>query len=880
MLRIVPFGGCFVNHPVNYISTKFGDRSLFTRMGLKSSAFGLSANMNMQLVDFLTGEIQFPEWLKNIVYSKFLEQPAKDKAKLVYECDIALVGMSTPIELVYEGAILNVHNFETFISSELGSLITDRKIINNWKGALLKSNKDLLATATEDLCRLIPTDTPEQAILADFVRGTYPRTLSVDEMTEATAELRDRLAMPMAFVLYNFMWMPDGRVVQWPPGFKDECIEVARRLDIRTIDYAPFVAEHGVDKMLMDDRRHFAPPSFPILGEFLYDFCMEVLDRPNASNKSAAALAAVQAQSAAASAAASAEPAKKGSRKKKGAAAETDATDQAAPVGDLAAAEADAAPSGPPPRYALDDVSPHELGARINERRVARALRDIEAAWSAEDYAGVAQRTRDFLELEPENVQGLTYLARAATFLGDWADVARAGAALTRTNPKEAFTAAGKLNRAGRTLEAARIFVDLNLREAWYDDEARAMARKDSRLLLKAGMAADESEDVEAGRVIWVAGARLAPTSQYLTTRARMLAVALKNTIANLDFDKDPATYVSTYREMLWLNPANMLAAVRLARALDQTNEQEAIDAWLKVLAVDHDHRAANIMVRRLAKRRGLEEHLIQGLLALGWDKESYPLLAELIEQREARTRAAHDEQLRQALRHAGQVQRESDPEGYLKAWKDVMALDPKHLGAAKRVIGAATQAGDYSALVDALISHLEIIPGDAVLVERLAAAALRAGQEQRVLEYLVRRRPAELPSKGRLEGLRSRVFAACRTALMSGDYTLARFYFRTLALVDDQHPSLEALSVSLANGLASSASEAERGQDFTMAVMLAEQALELVPDHPLALTLVARDLWREERFGELVEFCQPRVKPEPAYDQVQMLLERCMFAA
>jgi hypothetical protein len=85
---------------------------------------------------------------------------------------------------------------------------------------------------------------------------------------------------------------------------------------------------------------------------------------------------------------------------------------------------------------------------------------------------------------------------------------------------------------------------------------------------------------------------------------------------------------------------------------------------------------------------------------------------------------------------------------------------------------------------------------------------------------------------------------------------------------------------VSLAKGLASSASEAERGQDFTMAVMLAEQALELVPDHPLALTLVARDLWREERFGELVEFCQPRVKPEPAYDQVQMLLERCMFAA
>jgi hypothetical protein len=846
-------------------------------MGLKSAAFALSANMNLQLIDFLTGKIEFPDWVKNIAYSKFLVQPSKEQGELVYSNDLVLVGLSTPIELIYEGVILNVNNFETFISSELSSVSKDRKAINAWKSALIKSNQSLLKETTENLYNLIPRDTPERENLANFVRGTSSRTLGVDEMTEATAKLRDRLGMPMAFVLYNFMFMPDGRAVQWPAGFKDDCIEVARRLDLRTIDFAPYVAQWGAEKVLMDDRRHFSPPAFPLLGELVYDFCLDVLDRPRPSRKPGT----VVGHESAGSAGSAAEQAQEGLREKKIASHQTPALDLPVTLEELAASQDVAAPLAQPRRrYALDHVSPDEFAARVHARKIARALRSIEAAWSGEDYAEAARLSRDFVALEPDNIRGLIYLARAAAFVGDWADVARAGAALTRASPKEAFIAAGKLNRAGRSLEAARIFVELRLNEEWFDDEAMGMARKDARLLLKAGLAADERGDVEAQRVIWTSGGRLAPQSQYLTTRARMLSVALKYTVANLDLEKDPETYIGVYREMLWLNPSNILAAVRLARALDRKSEAEAIDAWLKVLAVEPDHKAANIQLRRLGRRQGLDDQVIEGLLALGWEKDSSPLLQELIDQRDAGARAAHDEQLRQALRHAAQAQRDSDAGDYLKAWKDVMALDPAHLGAAKRVIGAAAQAGDYAALVDALIIHLEIVPGDAVLAERLAASAVRAGQEPRVLEYLARRGSTELLSKGRLEGLRSRVFAACRSAVIASDYGLARAYFSTLALVDEQHPSLEPLASSLANGLASSASEAERREDFTVAVLLAEQALELVPDHPLALTLVARDLWREERFSEIMEFCEPRVRPEPAYDAVRSLLEKAMLAA
>jgi tetratricopeptide (TPR) repeat protein len=849
-MRIFPFGGCFLHHPVNAMLKRDNERGVLSEMGFKSTPFSLSANTNVQLLDFLLGEVNFPEWIKNIVYSSFLDPPSKERGSLIFSSDLALVGMSTPVELLFEGALLNVNRFEEVVISELSGLASERKLIATWKGALLRGNEDLRKTTSETLYKLIPQDTPEQKNVARFVLETTSRTLSTDEMTKSTAELRDRLELPMAFMLFNYSFMPDGRPVQWPAGFKDNTIEVARRLNIPTFDYAPFIAREGVDRMLMDDRRHLSAAAFHKLGELLHDFCLDVLDRPNPSKIAGAATEPEPAETSPAPSTAGAAPANE--------------IDQDA---------------GPPRRYAFSDASPVDFAARVNARSLARALRAIEAAWSAEDYAGVARRSRELLESAPDDTQGLVYLSRAAAFIGDWTEVARTGAALARKSPRDAFVAAGKLNRAGRPLEAAKIFAALEIRDDWFDAEVASMARKDSRLLLTAGMAAKESGDTEAEKVIWVAGARIAPQSHFLAGRVRELFQALKKSVMDLDFDKDPAAYISAHREMAWIDPSHLLAAARLAKAYDRSDEEDAIGGWLKVLAIEPGHMTATASLRKQAGRRNLEDYAIRGLVELGRDEASDPLILELASQRDAKTRAARGGQLRQALQHAAAAQRESDPEAYLKAWKDVLDLDPTHLGAVKRVIGAAGQVGNYPALLDAFIAHLQITPGDVALRERLAAAAVRAGQEQRALEYLAREGLEDL-SADKIEALRKRVASACKQALIASDIDLALTRFRTLVLVDDQHPSLESLGRSLANGLASRANEAERRGDFTVAVLRAEQALEIVPDHPLALTLVARDFLRDERFGELVEFCQPRVKPDPAYDAVQAMLEKAMFAA
>ncbi|MET3524072.1 hypothetical protein [Mesorhizobium abyssinicae] len=278
-IRTLPFGGCFLHNPINAVLRKEQQASIFTEMGLRGTPFSLSANTNHQLIDFVTGKLNFPDWLKNIVYGEFVDPPSPEKAELIFGSDLALVGMSTPTELIFDKALLNVNKVDEFIKEELSALSAEKKLVSSWRKALLESNEGARKDLSEELYNAIFKYGNVREHVPDVVRHTLSRSLNVDEMTKSVADLRDRLDMPMGMILYNFMFMPDGRPVQWPAGFKGDCIEVARRLDIPAFDFAPFVAQEGVDKVLMDDRRHWNAPYYLPLGEILFDFCTGIVDR-------------------------------------------------------------------------------------------------------------------------------------------------------------------------------------------------------------------------------------------------------------------------------------------------------------------------------------------------------------------------------------------------------------------------------------------------------------------------------------------------------------------------------------------------------------------------------------------------------------------------
>jgi hypothetical protein len=278
MVWITPFGGCGLHNPLAEFYRKRQITGLFSKAGFRSTPFSLSANCNHQLIDFLTGKIDIPEWIKPLAYSDAYIRPTKDQVQQIFSGDIALVEMSTPTEYLFEGVLLNINRFEEVILAGLDELRPERKTLGRWKGALRRANEDLRKSLSQDLYHFIEKDTPERRNIARFVRDTSSRMLTVDEMTESVANLRDRLGIPMALVLHNFNFMPDGRPVSWPADFKANSAEVARRLNLPTLDFASLVAKDGVAKVMAPDLRHWNPGYFLRLGKTMNEFCETVLD--------------------------------------------------------------------------------------------------------------------------------------------------------------------------------------------------------------------------------------------------------------------------------------------------------------------------------------------------------------------------------------------------------------------------------------------------------------------------------------------------------------------------------------------------------------------------------------------------------------------------
>ena len=510
-----------------------------------------------------------------------------------------------------------------------------------------------------------------------------------------------------------------------------------------------------------------------------------------------------------------------------------------------------------------------DLGQSVNE---------IKAAWNEKDYARVANQCRKLLEYEPENLYGLIYLGRAAANIEDWLEVEMAGSALVRRSPRDAFNAARMLNRAGLAVEAARIFANIDIRPDWFDEKIVELAWKEGISLLNAGRAAMERGDEESAKLLWTAGSRIAPRSQLLRDRVSQLALEAKEAARKQNLSSDPAAYMKAWRDVLRFSPSDAIAATKIARACERDPDMDAIAAWLNLLAIDPANEVANERVRKLVDRDDREDHAIRCLVEMGRDETTDPLIHEFAENRDGKARVTLEKvmkfRLKEALTRARAVDAATAPRQHLEAWKNVLILNPRDLGTAKKVIGGAKRLGDNSELVEGLIAHLEITPGDPILAQKLSSAAMRAGREERALEYLASRGMADL-SVRQIAGLQKRVLQACKNATRALDFNHALSCFHALELADDKNPALDPLRATLAHRAASNAKAAEKQGNLGEALPLAEKVLRIVPDQPTALTIVARDLWRHRRFADVVALCESRVKPGPEYASARKLLDQ-----
>ena len=277
--RITPFGGCLIHNPLSEFYRRHGTWGLYSKQnGWVSRPFSLSASTNLQLFDFMTGAIIIPDWIRSYIYFESFTPPTQEQTKLFLSGNIALVEMSTPIEYIFGDYLINVNQFENFSASLIEEFPDHKKVISKWHQSLKKADNDRRREYADQLCAIILPDDDEHRIKRQFVQETTSRHLSLQGMTKAMAELRDRLGIPTAMIIHNYSYMPDGRPISWPADFKSNSFEAARRLEMSTLDLAGYVQENGVEATLAFDRRHFADAHLAPIGKIMHDFCQEVLE--------------------------------------------------------------------------------------------------------------------------------------------------------------------------------------------------------------------------------------------------------------------------------------------------------------------------------------------------------------------------------------------------------------------------------------------------------------------------------------------------------------------------------------------------------------------------------------------------------------------------
>jgi len=250
----------------------------FAKLGFRQTPFALSSGAAVQLHEFCLGERFLPEETRMLAYME-TTQPTPETRHAVEGSQIALVEMSTPIEPLIGDAIVNFNRVNDFIFKPLRAWGLDARIVSNWSNSLYHMRDDV-----EERRRIVldnwPPDSPDDGTVRFGVENLQSRRVGVDDMVRDLERLRNRLQIPMVLKLYDFRYMPDSRALEWPAGFKTEQMEVARRMDLPTLDVTPIVQHLGVKRLIADDMMHWRDDTSPIQAQLIYDFLADALDRP------------------------------------------------------------------------------------------------------------------------------------------------------------------------------------------------------------------------------------------------------------------------------------------------------------------------------------------------------------------------------------------------------------------------------------------------------------------------------------------------------------------------------------------------------------------------------------------------------------------------
>ncbi len=281
-LRVIPLGDCSVTIPVMRLQRRKLAASAIIDAGCLKWPLCMSFGSAIQMLDVLCGRKTIPSELEDYCYADgtLPPEPLPDARDRLRTADIALLEASTPIEYHFRDFILNRNRVRLHVKSAFKPLGEDAaRLADKYIGDLQKRGR------SEDgplMVRMLDEAGNNDETLRQVILEC---TTHLDEEQQLAAKLKLLLAhlpMPVGLVLYNFRYLSDGRVLDWPTGFKKNVRSAIAAVnpDIPVFDPAEMVQRVGVDvAMASPDSGHYADNFYDTVADEYLPFIQTVMGR-------------------------------------------------------------------------------------------------------------------------------------------------------------------------------------------------------------------------------------------------------------------------------------------------------------------------------------------------------------------------------------------------------------------------------------------------------------------------------------------------------------------------------------------------------------------------------------------------------------------------
>ena len=273
-LNALLFGGCMIHWPLMRTSCADGKLVL--------DAYGPVREIHtfgemFQIIDVLKGAKVVPQEYRDLAHMRPKLCPVPDAGDFG-ALDVALLEPASPVELEFRGVAVNRFAVNRFVRALTGKDNAEaKKLSAKWMRQGLIGLDETVRAGTATKLLMHASDDSEDAELA---RAVIRETRAFpSDISGGFRKMQALLGCPVGVALYVFRYMPDGRAISWPSGFRETVLSAAQDLSLPIFDPVPLVVTYGVEKALEPPLAHYSKEFLPVAGDALVDFVRSVHTR-------------------------------------------------------------------------------------------------------------------------------------------------------------------------------------------------------------------------------------------------------------------------------------------------------------------------------------------------------------------------------------------------------------------------------------------------------------------------------------------------------------------------------------------------------------------------------------------------------------------------